>query len=59
MKSWILYVYRFKNNAKRQTMFGRTCAILGRFRRMNSVWIEFTDNGQQEIVSGNAIRKVH
>lgn len=51
-----LYVYCWRNNAKRQTMTGRVCRLLWRGAR-NSAMIEFTDNGQREIVSRNALRK--
>lgn len=52
-------VYRFawKNNDKRATLYGRACRVVAR-GRMNSVLIEFTDNGQREVVSRYAVRKV-
>ena len=53
-----LYTYAWGNNAKRKTMKGRTCRVIHRTRRMNSVYIEFTDTGQREIVSRNALRKL-
>ena len=52
-----LYVYRFKNNSKRLTMYGRTCEVLCRGAK-NSCKIRFTDNQQEEIVSRNAVRRV-
>lgn len=52
-----LYRYRWGNNEKRLTMKGRICVVLAR-GRMNSCLIEFVDDGQQEIVSRNSLRKV-
>jgi hypothetical protein len=51
--------YRFvwRNNSKRETLYGRTCVVLARLS-LNSCVIEFCDNGQREIVSRNALRKV-
>jgi len=49
------YIFSWKNNEKRKTMYGRRCKIISR-GKMNSIKIEF-ENGQQEIVSGNSIRK--
>lgn len=51
-----LYRYTWGNNAKRATMKGRTCRVLAR-GAMNSALIEFED-GQREVVSRNALRKV-
>jgi len=51
-----LYVFAWGNNAKRATLKGRTCQIVSRLR-MNSAVIRFTDTGQIEVVSRNAIRK--
>ena len=52
------YPYRFAwgNNPKRKTLKGRRCRVLGRMKK-NSIVIEF-ENGQQEVVSRNSIRKV-
>ena len=50
-----LYYYAWKNNPKRATLYGRRLRILVR-GKMNSVLVEF-ENGQREVVSGNAIRK--
>lgn len=49
------YIYAWGNNKKRATMKGRACRILA-YGRMNSRLIEF-ENGQREVVSGNALRK--
>jgi hypothetical protein len=43
-------IYRWGNNEKRAAMKGRECIVIAR-GRMNSVIIEFTDNGQREVVS--------
>ena len=51
-----LYVYRWTNNEKRQTLRHRTCRLLVR-GAMNSALVEFVDNGQREVVSRNALRK--
>jgi len=50
------YYFSWKNNCKRLTLFNRPCRILAH-GKMNSRLIEF-ENGQQEIISGNALRKV-
>jgi hypothetical protein len=49
------HVYTWKNNEKRETLYNRPCRILKRWR--NSRLVEF-DNGQQEVVSGNALRRI-
>jgi len=50
-----LYRYYWGNNSKRRTMKGRICRILCR-GGMNSVLIEFIDNGQREVVSHRSLR---
>jgi hypothetical protein len=57
MMSEQLYEYRWGNNQKRRTMKGRKCRVVSRGKK-NSCVIEFVDNGQQEVVSRNALRKV-
>lgn len=52
-----LYIFCWGNNEKRKNMKGRVCRVLKRGKK-NSCSIEFTDNGQKEIVSRNALRKV-
>ncbi|KKN74463.1 hypothetical protein LCGC14_0390830 [marine sediment metagenome] len=52
-----LYIYCWGNNEKREAMKGRTCRVLSRGKK-NSCAVEFIDNGQTEIVSRNALRKV-
>jgi len=54
-----LYRFCWGNNSKRQTLKGRICRVLHRFRRMNSCVIEFTDNGQLECVSRFSVRKIN
>ena len=51
----VTYLYVWRNNAKRATLYGRLCRVLIR-GRMNSALVEFED-GQREIVSRNALRK--
>ena len=51
-----IYVYSWGNNPKRATMKGRKCRVLRRYKR-NSRLVEFIDNGQKEVVSGNSLRK--
>jgi len=51
------YAYAWGNNSKRATLKGRTCRVLARLKK-NSIVIEFLDNGQQEVTSRYAIRKV-
>jgi hypothetical protein len=49
------YIYRWKNNTKRATMYKRVCRVIAR-GKLNSCLIEFL-NGQREVVSRNSIRK--
>lgn len=51
------YIYRWKNNPKRARLFGRQCVVLAR-GKLNSCAVMFLDNGQREIVSRNALKKV-
>ena len=50
------YVYIWGNNPKRITLKYRRCRVLQRFS-LNSAIVEF-ENGQREVVSRNALRKV-
>jgi hypothetical protein len=50
------YIYKWRNNPKRQTLYGRTCRVVAR-GKMNSCLIEF-ENGQRECVSRNAIKRI-
>ena len=49
------YIYPWRNNEKRRTLYGRPFRILAR-GRANSALVEF-DAGQREVISRNAIRK--
>ena len=51
------YIYKWRNNSKRETLYGRKCQVLGRYR-MNSAWVIF-ENGQEECISRNALRKIN
>jgi len=55
MKRTRIYEYQWKNNAKRATMFGRSCRIIatGKAQRVH---IEFLDNGQREYTTRKALR---
>lgn len=50
------YFYAWGNNTKRATLKGRRFNVIAR-GAMNSALVEFED-GQREIISRNAIRKV-
>lgn len=50
------YYYAWGNNAKRATLKGRRLRVIAR-GSMNSAMVEF-ENGQREIISRNALRKV-
>ncbi len=50
------YLYAWGNNPKRKTMKGRCCVVLAR-GSMNSCLIVFVDDGQQEVISRNALRR--
>jgi hypothetical protein len=52
-----VYSFLWGNNAKRKTLKGRLCRILAVGKR-NSIAIEFLDDGQTEIVSRRALKKV-
>lgn len=56
-KTSSLYRYCWGNNSKRETLQGRICTVLCR-GTMNSAYVEFTDNGQREVISRNALRRV-
>ena len=53
----MLYIFAWKNNPKRAAMRGRPCRVLAR-GSLNSCLVEFTDTGQREIISRNALRKL-
>jgi len=50
------YVFVWRNNSKREQLHGRRCRVMARMK-MNSALVEFTDNGQQEVISRNALRR--
>jgi hypothetical protein len=50
------YIFVWRNNSKRATLYGRRCRVLVR-GAMNSALVEF-ENGQREIVSRNALRRI-
>ncbi|KKL88147.1 hypothetical protein LCGC14_1927640 [marine sediment metagenome] len=50
------YVYRWGTNAKQSAMKGRICRVTAR-GKLNSCAVVFLDDGQQEIISRNALRK--
>jgi hypothetical protein len=50
------YYFAWKNNSKRAELYLRKCRVLAR-GAMNSALVEF-ENGQREIISRNALRKV-
>jgi hypothetical protein len=52
-----LYRYAWGNNPVRARMKGRICRLLGSGKR-NTVLIEFLDDGEQQITSRRALRKV-
>lgn len=52
-----LYRYCWRNNEKRVTLHNRLCRVVAR-GTMNSALVEFTDNGQREVISCNALRRV-
>jgi hypothetical protein len=49
------YIYAWRNNSKRTTLYGRRFRVIVRAGR-NSALVEF-DDGQREVISRNAIRK--
>jgi hypothetical protein len=52
-----LYVYAWGNNPKRATMKGRACRLLSTMA-LGSVYIQFIDNGQREVTSRRALRRI-
>ena len=52
-----IYRYTWGNNAKRATLKGRRCILLAT-GALGSVKVQFLDNGQEEIVSRRALRRV-
>lgn len=54
---WKSPVDRYGNRTKWPEMYGRHCRMLVH-GGMNNRLVEFLDDGQREIVNGNAIRKI-
>jgi hypothetical protein len=52
----ILYEYAWGNNEKRKTFKGRVCFIHAE-GALNSVLIEFIDNGEKTVTSRRALRR--
>ncbi|MDP2317523.1 MAG: hypothetical protein Q8P41_31855 [Pseudomonadota bacterium] len=52
-----LYRFAWRNNTKRETLYGRPCHVLARGAK-NSILIQFLDNNQREVVSRNSVRKI-
>jgi hypothetical protein len=52
-----LYRFKWRNNSKRETLYGRIFKVIAR-GPANSALVEFVDNGQREVISRNAMRKV-
>lgn len=50
------YYFAWRNNPKREALYKRRCRVVAR-GTMNSVLVEF-ENGQREVTSRNAVRKV-
>ena len=50
------YIYKWKNNPKRKTLFNRKCIILC-YEKKNSCLVEFIDNKEKVCVSRNALHK--
>ncbi|MBA7674067.1 hypothetical protein ES703_82274 [subsurface metagenome] len=48
------YIYSWKNNPRRQALYGKRCRTLA-WGRMNSVLVEFED-GNKEVISRHALR---
>jgi hypothetical protein len=52
-----IYEYRWGNNPKRLQMKGRRCVLL-KSLKMSSAIIQFVDNGQIEVTSSRALRRI-
>lgn len=50
------YVFAWRNNSKREQLYGRRCRVMARMK-MNSALVRFEDNGQKEVISRNALRR--
>ena len=56
MNTQTVYRYRWGNNMKRAALKGRLCRVIARGTH-NSALVEFTDNGQREVISRNALMR--
>lgn len=52
-----IYAFRWKNNPKRRSLYGKRCQILKR-GKMNSVLVKFEDN-KKEIISRRALKLIN
>ena len=52
----MLYRYKWRNNSKRLSLYGRLCWVIVR-GKANSALVVF-DTGRREVVSRNALRRV-
>ena len=52
-----LYIYGWGNNPRRRRLQGRCCRIVAR-GAMNTVLIEFLDNGERVTTSTRALRRI-
>lgn len=51
------HYYAWRTEKNRKALFGRPCRILAASGR-NSLLVEFTDDGQREVVSRRAVRRI-
>ena len=51
-----IYVYLWGNNPRRRELQGRRCRVVAR-GRMNTVLVEFLDNGERVTTSNRALRR--
>ena len=56
-KEPVTYLFNWGNNEKRRTLQNRPCRIVA-VGKFNSVMVRFLDNGQEEIISRRALRKM-
>lgn len=50
------YVFSWKNDPKRASLFGRRCRVLDRGTTLRSVLVEFED-GERVVTSARALRR--
>ena len=51
-----VYIFPWRNNEKRATLYGRRFVVLAR-GALNSVMVRFLDNGERCVISRNALRR--